>query len=195
MDSFLVNFVPWNQRNTHGELYLPGSVPTKEIIVVSGWNHAQPLPPVGYGQIRSEAAHGVFEGQFLPTERGKEHEELRKVMEGHLQWSHEFVRARGRKVNEGRDISRVDVLGISPVLASSSGMTGITQSRSVSEDYMPGWAVNLTDPQRLYVASRFGPFIWEDEEEEADRPDKTDDDKTVKLPTALMDAHKWLTKE
>ena len=107
----------------------------------------------------------MFEGQFFDTPRGREHDELRKAMGDNLQWSHEFVSARGRKVNEGRDISMVDVLGISPVLKSSSGLTGITQSRSVSEDYMPGWAVSLTDPQRLYVASRFGPFVWEDEEE------------------------------
>ena len=193
MDSFLVNFVPWNRRNSHGELYLPGSVPAKEGILVSGWNHAQMLAPVGYGVSRSGTAYGEFEGEFFDTPRGREHDELRKAMGDNLQWSHEFVRARGRKVNEGRDISRVDVLGISPVLASSSGMTGITQSRSVSEDYMPGWAVSLTDPQRLYVASRFGPFVWEDEEEDSE--ESTDDDKTVKLPSVLAAAHEWLAKE
>ena len=40
-------------------------MPTKEGILVSGWNHAQMLAPVGYGSVRSEAAYGVFEGQFF----------------------------------------------------------------------------------------------------------------------------------
>ena len=86
-----------------------------------------------------------------------------------------LFRAEAAGSDEGRDFSRVDVLGISPVLKSSSGLTGITQSRSASEDYMPGWAVSLTDPQRLYVASRFGPFVWEDEEEDPEKSGNTGD--------------------
>ena len=65
MDSFIVNFVPWNQRNSHGELYLPGSVPTKEGILVSGWNHAQMLAPVGYGVSRSEDSAWRVRGAVL----------------------------------------------------------------------------------------------------------------------------------
>ena len=65
MDSFLVNFVPWNQRNSHGEVYLPGAVPAKEGILISGWNHAQMLAPVGYGSVRSEDSVWRVRGAVL----------------------------------------------------------------------------------------------------------------------------------
>ena len=130
----VIQFAKINEIDKQGDLYLPGSITSKDVVPMSGYNHSMGLP-IGTGSMYEKGDVGIWSGQIdLDNENAANTYKHIRAMGKSQEYSWKFsaakediVRPRNRR---GRNFKKVYGYEVSPVLRGIGNSTHTIVAKS-----------------------------------------------------------------